>query len=138
MSISEETFKNIAHCLEAGEVVYLNKTTHEIISYPESDEDEYDYIRVEVMALVDADPGNFYQFEPPTSRESYRFMEEFAGFQETDALRAKLLRSLLAKRPFRAFRDALEWEGLIDEWYAFKEAQLIILARDSISLIKPS
>lgn len=132
MKISEEIIRDIAQTLDMGEVVYLHKTTHERLSYPDTNDSEFEYLEEEVREIVDADPENYIRFEPPESRESYRFMEDFAEMQPTDLLRARLLDSLQAKRPFRAFRDAVDGQGLLDAWYAFKEAQLTMLVRDQL------
>ncbi len=132
MTVPEEIIQEIAQTLDTGQVVHLHKGTHEILAYPKTDDPEFDYLRVEVHDVVDADPDSYYCFEPPTSRESFLFMEAFAGSRQTDEMRAKLLRSLQAKRPFRSFREAVEWEGLLDDWYAFKAAQLTIMVRDEL------
>ena len=130
MDISEDLIRDIAGDLDLGEVVYLHKETLEKLTYPDTEDPEFDYLSVEVHEVVDADPDSYFCFEPPASHESFRFMEEFAGAQATDSMRAKLLKSLQAKRPFRSFRDAVEREGLVDRWYEFKDAQLCILVRD--------
>lgn len=132
MEVTDELLREIAEILDEGEVVYLHKTTLEMLTYPDSDDSEFDYLKEEVREIVFANPDDYVLFEPPTSHESYRFMEEFAISQPTDAMRARLLDSLQAKRPFRAFRDAIEWNGLLDDWYISKQAQLEIFARDQV------
>ena len=132
MEISEKLIDDIAQTLDLGEVVYLHKTTHEILAYPETDDSEFEYLADEIHEIVDVEPDSYIRFEPPTSHESYRFMEEFAETRNTDSMRASLLDSLQAKRPFRSFRNAVESDNLLDDWYAFKQAQLMILVRDNL------
>ena len=51
------------------------------------------------------------------SYEDYGLMEGFATRHDND----RLFRALEARHPFRAFRNAVEAEGLLEEWYAERD-----------------
>ena len=65
----DNIIKEIAGAIDSGEVVYLHKETHEILSYPVPDgtsfDDEFDYLVQEVMDIVDTDPDMYIKFDPP-------------------------------------------------------------------------
>ena len=131
----EEIIKEIASILDTGEVVFLHRETQEILSYPAPDRsgyNEFDYLAEEVLAITDAHPEMYIQFDPPDSRESYKIMEGFVEILKGDALRARVLDSLNSKKPFRNFRLAIENEGIEDDWYDYKDAYLQMSVRDKL------
>jgi len=131
----EEIIKEIASIIDTGEVVFLHRETQEILSYPAPDRsgyNEFDYLAEEVLAITDAHPEMYIQFDPPDSRESYKIMEGFVEILKGDALRARVLDSLNSKKPFRNFRLAIENEGIEDDWYDYKNAYLQMSVRDKL------
>jgi hypothetical protein len=131
----EEIIKEIAALNDTGEVVFLHRETQEILSYPAPDRsgyNEYDYLAEEVLAITDAHPEMYIQFDPPDSRESYKIMEGFVEILKGDALRARVLDSLNSKKPFRNFRVVIENEGIEDDWYDYKDAYLQMSVRDKL------
>jgi hypothetical protein len=131
----EEIIKEIASIIDTGEVVFLHRETQEILSYPAPDRsgyNEYDYLAEEVLAITDAHPEMYIQFDPPDSRESYKIMEGFVDILKGDALRARVLDSLNSKKPFRNFRVVIENEGIEDDWYDYKDAYLQMSVRDKL------
>lgn len=131
----EEIIKEIASIIDTGEVVFLHRETQEILSYPAPDRsgyNEYDYLAEEVLAITDAHPEMYIQFDPPDSRESYKIMEGFVEILKGDALRARVLDSLNSKKPFRNFRVVIENEGIEDDWYDYKDAYLQMSVRDKL------
>jgi hypothetical protein len=58
-----------------------------------------------------------------------------AGFAETvvnEQLKALLVDTLKSKKPFRNFRNAVETEGIEDDWYDYKDAFLQMGVRDKL------
>ena len=55
-----------------------------------------------------------------SSHEGFEIMRDFAERCEGEA-RAKLVRALSGRRPFRAFKDALAYVGLSDNYYSLRD-----------------
>jgi hypothetical protein len=131
----EEIIIEIAELLDSGEVVFLQRETHEILSYPAPDRsgyNEYDYLAEKVLAITDMNPDLYIQFDPPDSRESYKIMESFVETVEIGKIKALLQGSLNSNKPFRNFRNTIETEGLEDDWYDYKDAYLQMGVRDKL------
>lgn len=131
----EEIIKEIAELIDIGEVVFLHRETHEILSYPAPDRsgyNEYDYLAEKVLAITDMNPELYIQFDPPDSRESYKIMESFMETVEIGKIKALLQGSLNSNKPFRNFRNTLESEGIEDDWYDYKDAYLQMGVRDKL------
>ena len=115
-SSMENIIKEIAGSLDCGEVVFLHKETHEMLSYPlpEGDgfDDEYDYLIQEVMDIVDAAPEMYIRFDPLSSHESYQIMEAFVATVKEGQLQGRLQGALTSRKPFRQFRDTVETGGV--------------------------
>lgn len=65
--------------------------------------------------------------EKASSREGFEIMQDFAARCEGEE-RQRLARALSARRPFRAFKDALAELGLCDNYYILKDAAYLDLA----------
>lgn len=131
----EELIKEIAELLDIQEVVFLHKETHEILAYPIADgptDEEFDYIEQEVMEVINADPDSYTRFDPLNSRESFQMMEDFVETIKNERLRTRLIDAISIKKPFRNFRNAVEDEGILDDWYAYKDAYLQMYVRDRL------
>jgi hypothetical protein len=132
-TVPNEIIKEIAQLIDSGDVVYLHISTHELLSYPDSDEEELDYLKQEVFDVVDMDPDAYLVFKPLHSSDAYQIMVNFAE-QVTDAQQKSSLHDALnARKPFRVFRDKVDDLGLTDQWYDFKEAYLKVLIQDQIT-----
>lgn len=131
----EEIIKEIAELLDIQEVVFLHKETHEILAYPIADgatDEEFDYIEQEVMEVVNAAPDSYIRFDPLNSRESFQMMEDFVETIKNERLRNRLIDALSIKKPFRSFRNAVEDEEILDDWYAYKDAYLQMYVSDRV------
>ncbi len=131
----EEIIKEIAELLDIQEVVFLHKETHEILAYPIADgptDEEFDYIEQEVMEVINADPDNYIRFDPLNSRDSFQMMEDFVETIKNVRLKNRLIDALSIKKPFRSFRNAVEDEEILDDWYAYKDAYLQMYVSDKL------
>lgn len=131
----EEIIKEIAELLDIQEVVFLHKETHEILAYPIADgltDEEFDYIEQEVMEVINAAPDSYTRFDPLNSRESFQMMEDFVETIKNERLRTRLIDAISIKKPFRNFRNAVEDEGILDDWYAYKDAYLQMYVSDRL------
>lgn len=74
----------------------------------------------EDMALdVDEDPDRWLPIEPRGPRERWQDMAAFAERQQDRTLRESMERAIDGKGAFRRFRDLLEGEGLLDQWFPY-------------------
>lgn len=132
----EKIIKEIAEWLDTHHVVFLHQETQEILTYPVAEngftDEEFDYIEQEVMEVVNADPGQYIRFDPLDSRESFQMMEDFIETIKNERIRARLIDAISIKKPFRNFRNAVEDEGILDDWYAYKDAYLQMYVRDRV------
>lgn len=132
----EETLLDIIELLDMDYVVYLHRDTRELLNHPvigDVFDAELEYLRDEVLDIVDMRPDDFIRFEPPASREKFVWMGAFAATIEPAASRELLEESLRARKPFRAFRDTLENLHLEDNWYLFQDASMLIYVKDVLS-----
>jgi hypothetical protein len=95
-----------------GTESYLNLDTGEVV-VPGLDED---------ITPEEIDEGNYAYVDRIESYESYRHMEDFtAGLPDGEA-REKLEQALIRSKPFRHFKDALEYfPKELEAWYTFKD-----------------
>lgn len=131
----EDIIKEIAELVDRDEVVFLHKETREILSYPIADgpsDEEFDYIEQEVMEVINIASDSYIRFDPPDSDESYQIMEVFVETLEDAHLKARLTDALASRKPFRNFRNALQIEGIEDDWYNYKDAYFQVYVSDKL------
>lgn len=118
-----------------GEIVelqteYLNiaeelDENDDISSYPDWEQDE---IKVAIDVFENWDnyvnlPDKFYINE-------YSIMEKFSYNYHDNEVRDKLCSAIHGRGAFRRFKDAIIYFGIDDEWYIYKKAKLIEIARN--------
>lgn len=137
----EEIINTIAELLDDNECVFLHRETFDILSFPDPDRNEVwedDYLIDEVLEQVEADPESYLEFKPLDTRASYRLMDDFADTLLDMRQKRNLLEALNSKKPFRHFRQTLEQDGLMDEWYAYKTSRLkaVVLEKLEAGLLR--
>lgn len=123
----DELIREIAEQLDLGERVFMNRETLELLTYPDperSDVGDAAYLMDEVLDIVEEEPEQYIEFPPPTSRNSYRIMEDFMHTLSDPILQKNINFALNSGKPFRNFRRALEQDNLEDEWQAYKAKRL--------------
>ena len=75
------------------------------------------------------DGHEIVNFDYKSSHEEYDIMENFARTRN-DHEREKIFRAISGRKPFRAFRSCVEMLGIINDWYAYKDAAFIEIAKD--------
>ena len=122
--LSDEQVLDISQDLDIGFMVYVHRQTGEIIKFPKGIEDEYmdeeENLWAKDMEKVEKNADDYVCLRPMESHESFGVMEGFAETVEDASIRKKLLSALNNRKPFRGFRDILDNDGNIDDWYAFK------------------
>jgi hypothetical protein len=60
----------------------------------------------------------------------YTIMQDFCRLQQDSGLKAQLENTLRGNGAFRRFREAVERNGLLEKWYAFKSSVYLEIAKD--------
>ena len=122
IEIALEIIKRIVDELDTGFLCFYHKTTGELESYPDEnsnpgfDEEPWE----EVMDKVEENRDNYLEFEPMSSHESFRVMENFIAQIEDIPTHNKLIGVISRKRPFANFKYALfEYPFLRERWFRF-------------------
>lgn len=109
-------------CLGLESDLFIDLTNQNIgVSFADSVADEFDAGR-EIAG------HEIVYIAAISSREGFEIMRDFAdGCGERQ--RERLICALSKRHPFRMFKDALMNQGLLDEWYAFKNNAYRDIAR---------
>lgn len=127
MTVNEATIKEIADMLGLGMRCYLHKQTakHHIIASEEQwdymDEDEQAEQQQELDKIND-DMDSYIEFEPMFPREAFQIMFDFADSVDDESLKNKLMNALDRNKPFRRFKDVLDYADgdYRQQWFDFE------------------
>lgn len=98
---------------------FLNTVTGDVIRVFESGEG------AEIQLTEIEESNNFLYIEPVSSREQYRWMEEFIEDVEDSGLREKLNIAIDGKGAFRRFKDVLmAYPSERERWFAKRSGKL--------------
>ena len=102
--LSDYQLKKVVDELETGMKCYLHRQTSEVIAFPDPDQfpDTDDW--QQEMDQIDADPDDYLEIAPMSSRESFQIMERFINMVDSQAVRNRLLYALNQPKPFRRFK----------------------------------
>lgn len=125
--MNDDILFDIIDLLDDGEIVYLHRQTHEILSYPDpqrwNESENIDLIE-EVKTRAAAEPDQWVVVDPPDPRDSFHIMEDFIFTVDDEHLRNRLLEALNSKKPFRYFRATVEDSPMREDWFDFKDARM--------------
>ena len=137
MKLKEEQIEKIADELQTGMKVYVNIETTEIKSiidfdsYIDAEEEPWE----EDIKEIEKNYDKYLEFEKMDSSESYRVMEDFTEMVEDEELRKRLELGLSLSKPFRNFKDIIDYE---DEnrkkWFAYKNARYIEYVKELLEM----
>ena len=137
MELTEEQIEKIADELQTGMKVYVNIETTEIKSiidfdsYIDAEEESWE----EDIKEIEKNYDKYLEFEKMDSSESYRVMEDFTEMVEDEELRKRLELGLSLSKPFRNFKDIIDYE---DEnrkkWFAYKNARYIEYVKELLEM----
>jgi hypothetical protein len=97
---------------------YVDRQTGEILFVSEDNLEECE----EAVERLDAEPARYVEIPMDDSRAAYRDMEAFAASVEDVELQERLWRALGGSRPFRHFKDAVAWDGAVEErWFRYRD-----------------
>lgn len=136
IEIKPEIIKEIAGWLDTGMLCFYHKTTGELESYPENL--EYSGMEdtwTEVTEKIEASPDDYMAFEPMSSSEAFRVMEDFAGTIEDSFTYTRFRDALSHKGPFRNFNNLLhEYPELRQQWFEYKNTRYIAYVEELIGI----
>lgn len=135
MKLTKEQIKSIAEDLESGFKVYLNIETKEIKSIIDFDNNYDADIEPwkEDIKEIEENFDKYFEFETMDSRESFRVMEDFVETVKDEKLREKLELGLSLSKPFRNFKDIIDYENEYRKnWFEFKSAKYIEFVKEQL------
>jgi len=113
--------QDIAMALDdhSGSEWYLDRQTGECVYRPfDPGLDENDELEV----ALDADPERYVQIEPLSSRTGFQLMADFTASLAEGKARSDMERALNGRKPFRAFKDALDAHlPERERWFKFRD-----------------
>ncbi len=110
----EDAFENNAPEVHS----YLHAQTGEVIRIVDGVAD------IQLHQRIMSDPL-YFQVEPVSSREQYRWMERFIATVEDADLQARLIQSIDGKGAFRRFKDVLmSYPVDRERWFTFRSERL--------------
>lgn len=109
-----------------GVTHYLDKQTGDVVPV-------FSYNREMILAEIKKDPNRFLRLAPPSGRQGYAAMVEFAQTVAQPELRAKLEAALNEKSAFHAFRAVIEADRAEEErWLEYRGNTLLLAVCDRL------
>ena len=118
-----------------GEFLHLDTEYYalaEEVDLEENDlENRLDWEKEAVAKIIDYwERSEEYEALPDRYQiNKYGMMEDFIEQLSDDAMRNRLERAIRGRGAFRYFKDTLDELGIREQWYAFKKAALVQLAK---------
>lgn len=138
VNITAEKIKNIAQELDCGMKCFYHIATGDIESYPdelkghEGFEEEF---WEDIIKKVRKNRKQYISFEGMESHESFRMMETFIGNIEDVKTKTYFEEAIGRRKPFQQFKACLhEYDGLQQQWYQFKDEQLIKWVEEQLAV----
>ena len=114
---------------------FLNLTTGEVVSITDeelraAEEDasledfpawQHDAIR---MAKDIVETDHYLPLPDPFEINEYRMMERFCLSVADEDIRDDLHNTIRGRGAFRRFKDRMQWYGMAEEWYQYRDAAL--------------
>ena len=112
---------------------YLELSDEDIAKIP--DEELRDWQRDTAIALKRSLQLKSH-IDKPHSSIAFRWMEAFTeDHADNQKFFRDAIKALRNRHPFRGFRAALDWNGLTDEWYPFRDTKMQDYVRKEIEPI---
>jgi len=123
--ILEDVADKLEETMECWEQ-YLNTATGEFVSLSDGS-----YIETDEELAEEIDNSDGYVRLPNQyDIHEYSIMEDFAEACPDAIKREKLFRALNGRKPYRHFKDELNYHGLDDAYYAFRFLAFIHIAKE--------
>lgn len=130
MNLERKKVEEIAGELEAGLTCYLNKSTEEVLSVYENDDDFYikEGDDEDKLTQVLENPDDYVKVEGLTSQEEFFLMQKFVSDLSNEIDRNNLNEALANRKPFARFQDIIDKSvALKKEWTEYKSLSFVDL-----------
>lgn len=118
--------KNIAESLEAGMNCFIDRTTFEVVTipdtsrFPEMDLEDGESLWKEDIDKVSGNP-EYVEIEKMSSSDSFRVMEDFADSLPESTTKVRLITALEGHKPFGNFNHQIHQTGIEkQQWFTFR------------------
>ncbi len=105
---------------------YLNTATGEFVAISDG---TYTEVDEELLEKID-NSCDYIRLPNQYDIHEYNIMEDFAEEISDVRKREKLFRALNSRKPFRHFKDTLNYTGLDDAYYSFRSLAFLRLAKE--------
>jgi len=115
---------------KTGEVLHFSSEELQAAEEEKASDEDYpewqqDMIERARAFLNEPDKSRYISIEPISPRAAHDHMREFSDSVEDRKFQSILYKSLSGDRPFRRFKDALEYDGDERErWFKFKDKKM--------------
>ena len=124
IKLTTQQIEEIASDLDMGFKVCIHKTTGEILKFPDElrmDVDPNEDAFVEDKEKYEKNSDDYTEISAMSSSESFEVMEGFTEQISDKTLQAKLYAVLGRDRPFRRFKDLIDYEDEYrTSWFEYK------------------
>lgn len=135
MDLKRKKVEEIAGELEAGLTCYVNKSTEEILSVYENDDDFYieEGDDEDKLAEVLENPDDYLKVEGMSSQEEFFLMQNFVEEVDNNSLKSDLTSALSNRRPFVMFTDIVDKSAeLKEKWTNYKSLAFVDLVNQHL------
>jgi hypothetical protein len=137
VTIITEKIKEIAQELDCGMKCFYHNATGEIESYPDELKGHAGFEAAfwnDILKKIKKNRKQYISFEGMESHESFRLMEIFIAKIDDEKTRTYFEEAIGRRKPFQQFKACLqEYDGLQQQWYQFKDEQLIKWVADQLA-----
>jgi len=139
MELEENLIKEIASQLEIGLVSFLNLKTGIPIFVPdENDPDAYDSMEFyqEDLKKINSNQNDYIKIKKMPSGNAFRVMKKFTEGVENRIIQEKLFQALNKSKPFRNFRNVIDYNHNVrEDWFKFKTQKYIEWVKQNIEYL---
>ena len=124
--VLEKVIESIEMAMDTAHYFYDFETNDlvSVIDYSSLKEDE------EILEMVDMFPDRFVAMPEKYEFNEYSVMENFIDAFPECRLKEELYQCIKGKGAFRKFKDELQYTGIIEWWYAFKDEAITNFAKE--------
>lgn len=126
----KELIGKIAESIDSGMICFVNTETFEMEDVPAlliDDPEEFEALvgeTPESMGLKYPNWQNCISFEPLTSGESFRIMEQFTSEMNDPEMKSQLTEALRHRKPFANFKQLVDDSTYRQSWFDYKKLYL--------------
>ena len=126
IKLSKKQINCIAQDLDLGLMCYVDKITGEVRSIPPIDVSAGNLeLRANELNEIEKNRDQYILIGQMGSSDSFKVMRRFLGKVADPNLRQKLMLAISQNKPFRRFRNILDYNGdVLQDWYQFKQEEM--------------